>query len=102
MTNWLECASNHYAQSTNVTNSIFLSDIIATPIDRAHYWAGRDHQHYRSISVHKSVDAKCTQGMCSSFILHLLRLDIVCDTLSKSSNMCMSQTLRAIYAVVQM
>ena len=33
----------------NVTNSVFLSAIVATPIDRAHYWAGRDRQQYRPI-----------------------------------------------------
>ena len=42
---------NAQARSTNVTNGVFLSAIVATPIDLAHYWAGRDRQHYRSIPV---------------------------------------------------
>ena len=45
--------------------SIFLLAIAATPIDHAHCWAGGDHQHYRSISVQKSADAKHMWGMCS-------------------------------------
>ena len=33
---WLEYASNHLAQSTNITNSVFLLVIVVTPIDHAH------------------------------------------------------------------
>ena len=38
--NWLECASNHLAQSTSITNSIFiiLLAIVATPIDHTHQY----------------------------------------------------------------
>ena len=36
--NWLECASNRLVRSTNITNSVIVLAIIATPIDCAHYF----------------------------------------------------------------
>ena len=37
--NWPHCASNRVAWPTSVTNSVFLLDIVATPLDRAYYYA---------------------------------------------------------------
>ena len=48
VTNWLECASNHYAQLTDVTNSVLLSAIVAMPIDCTHQLAAK---HTLSITI---------------------------------------------------
>jgi hypothetical protein len=38
--NWPQCASNQGIRSTSVTNSVFLLEIVATPIDRPTQHAG--------------------------------------------------------------
>ena len=35
--NWLHLAMNRVVQPTNITNSVYLLAIVATPIDHAHY-----------------------------------------------------------------